>query len=425
MSTMRKIDIEERVSEVDENHDRFLKAANENKDTRAYRLTNIDMVRGLVILIMALDHVRDFMMMGGVQDPMAQPDIGIGLYLTRWITHLCAPTFIFLAGTSVGLMAARKTAKELSGFVFKRGVWLVIMELTVISTAWTFTPFGEEAVGGLTIIFLQVIWALGASMIVLSGALFLGPRVCLILGLAIVFGHNLIEPYWPTGAPFGDGTDPLWITFYSQNTVILGQFYVNTFYPLIPCAGLMLVGYGSAYIFQKPAAERNAYLINAGLIMLGAFIALRLAGIYGDPNPWQVQEYGFLATVFDFMNVSKYPASLLYILVTLGIMAIVCGHADKVKGKVKDVLVMFGRVPFAFYVAHIYLIHVLAMLLGMAQGHSFDDVFKFFPFYPEGYGIDLVGVYAGWIVVIALLYPFCKWVADVKRRRKDWWLSYL
>jgi hypothetical protein len=128
---------------------------------------------------------------------------------------------------------------------------------------------------------------------------------------------------------------------------------------------------------------------------------------------------------YNFMNVSKYPASLLYVLVTLGIMSIVCGYADRFTGKIKDALVMFGRVPFAFYVAHLYLIHAFAILLGIAQGYSFDDVFKFFPFYPEGYGINLVGIYIGWIITIALLYPFCKWVADVKRRRKDWWLSYL
>lgn len=425
MNTMRKIEVEDRVPVKDPGLDKFVEAANENTDKRSYRLTNIDIVRGLVILIMALDHVRDFMMTGGVQDPMAQPDIGIGLYMTRWITHLCAPTFIFLAGTSVGLMSGRKSAKELAGFVFKRGVWLVIMELTVISTAWTFTPFGEPAVGGLTIIILQIIWALGASMIILSGALFMGPRACLMLGLAIIVGHNLLDPFWPTGTAFGDGTDPFWIMLHAQNSVIFGQFYVNTFYPLIPCAGLMLVGFGSSFIFQKPAETRNAFLINAGLVMIGAFIALRLADIYGDPNPWQVQEYGVLATVFDFMNVSKYPASLLYLLVTLGIMSIVCGFADRLRGKVKDILVMFGRVPFAFYVAHLYLIHALAMLLGIAQGHPFDDVFKFFPFYPEGYGVDLVGVYAGWIITLALLYPFCKWVAEVKSRRKDWWLSYL
>lgn len=425
MNTLRKIDVEGKVPATEAQVEHFVKAANENVDRRAYRLTNIDMVRGLVILIMALDHVRDFMMIGGVHDPMAQPDIGIGLYMTRWITHLCAPTFIFLAGTSVGLMAVRKSARELAGFVFKRGVWLVIMELTIISTAWTFTPFGAEEVGGLTIVILQVIWALGASMIILSGALFLGPRACLVIGLAVVFGHNLLDPFWPTGAVFGDGSDPFWTTLHAQNTVIFGQFYVNTFYPLLPCAGLMLIGFGSASVFSKPAAERNAFLIKTGLVMLGAFLVIRLLGFYGDPNPWQVQEYGFLATVFDFMNVSKYPASLLYVLVTLGVMAIVCGCADRFTGKIKDILVMFGRVPFAFYVAHLYLIHALAMLLGIAQGHSFDSVFKFFPFYPEGYGVGLVGVYVGWIITIALLYPFCKWVADVKRRRKDWWLSYL
>ena len=425
MNTLRKIDVEGDFPATDAHVDRFVKAANENVDRRAYRLTNIDMVRGLVILIMALDHVRDFMMTGGVQDPMAQPDIGLGLYMTRWITHLCAPTFIFLAGTSVGLMASRKSATELSGFVFKRGVWLVIMELTIISTAWTFTPMGAEEIGGFTIVILQVIWALGASMIILSGALFLGPRACLAIGLAIIVGHNLLDPYWPTGAVFGAGTDAFWTTLHAQNTVIFGQFYVNTFYPLLPCAGLMLVGFGSASIFNKPASERNGFLVKAGFTMLAAFLVIRFQGFYGDPNPWQVQEYGILATVFDFMNVSKYPASLLYVLATLGVMSIVCGYADRFTGKIKDILVMFGRVPFAFYVAHLYLIHALAMLLGISQGHSFESVFKFFPFYPEGFGVGLVGVYVGWIVTLVLLYPFCKWVADVKRRRKDWWLSYL
>ncbi len=425
MNTLRKIDVEDKVPAPDAETKDFVKAANENVDKRSYRLTNIDMVRGLVVLIMALDHVRDFMMVGGVHDPMAQPDISVGLYLTRWITHLCAPVFIFLAGTSVGLMSDRKPAGKLAGFVLKRGIWLVAIEVTVISTAWTFTPFGEVAVGGMSIIILQVIWALGMSMVVLSGALFLGQRACLMIGLAIVLGHNLIDPILPAGTMFSDSSNPFWTALYSQSTLFLGPLYINAVYPLLPCIGIMLVGFGSSFIFKKPAEERNAFLIKTGMAFIAAFVLLRFSGIYGDPNPWQVQEYGVLATIFDFMNISKYPASLLYVLATLGVMSIVCGYADKVSGPVKNILVMFGRVPFAFYVAHLYLIHALSILLGMGQGFEFSQMVRFFEFYPEGYGISLAGVYMAWIVVIAMLYPFCKWVADVKRRRKDWWLSYL
>ncbi|MBT5186191.1 MAG: DUF1624 domain-containing protein [Kordiimonadaceae bacterium] len=423
MNMMNRVMVEERITAMNEG---VVEVPDFNyQDKRAYRLTNIDMLRGLVILIMALDHVRDFMMMGGVQDPMAQPDISAGLYFTRWITHFCAPVFIFLAGTSVGLMSARKSAKEIGGFVLKRGLWLIFMEVTLISTAWTFTPFGEAAVGGSTIIVLQVIWALGVSMIVLAGAQFMGPRACLILGAAIILGHNLLDPIWPNLAMFGAGTDAFWTTIHSQNSLFIDQYYVNTVYPALPCIGIMLLGYGTTFIFQKSPKQRDAFLIKTGLVFLAAFVTIRFLDIYGDPNPWQVQEYGALATFFDFMNVSKYPASLLYILATLGVMALVCSQADKLKGWLKDTLVMFGRVPFAFYVLHLYLIHAMAVLLGMGQGFEFNQMMHFFPFYPEGYGVGLVEVYVGWVLVIAILYPFCKWVAKIKSTRKDWWLSYV
>ena len=402
-----------------------LYAANENVDKRSYRLTNIDIVRGLVVLIMALDHVRDYMMVGGVQDPIAQPDISLGLYITRWITNFCAPVFIFLAGTSVGLMTDRRSKNEISAFVFKRGLWLILMEITIVATAWTFTPLGEAAIGGLTIVPLQVIWALGASMIFLAGAQFFGPKVCLVLGAAIISYHNLLDGIWPVATLFGEGTDAFWTTLHSQNTVIFGQFYINTVYPLLPCVGIMLLGYGSSSIFKKAPKERNTLLLKIGLIFVAAFFAIRFPGGYGDPNPWQVQDYGLQATIFDFMNVSKYPASFLYILSTLGVMSIVCSFADKLKGPIKNVLVMFGRVPFAFYIAHLYLIHALSVGLGMLQGFEFNQMMHFFPLYPKGYGVGLLEVYLIWGLVIAILYPFCKWVAEIKRTRKDWWLSYL
>lgn len=382
------------------------------------------MLRGLVIIIMALDHVRDFFLVGGVEYPMADPDVSVGLYITRWITHFCAPVFIFLAGTSVGLMAERKPAKDIGTFVFKRGLWLVFVEVVIISTAWTFAPFGEAELGGLSLIVLQVIWAIGVSMMILAGAQFLGPRICLLLGVAIVAGHNLLDPIWPVGAAL-EGNDIFWTFLHSQGTMVLGPFFVEVVYPLLPCTGIMLLGYGTSFLFNKPAVARDTLLIRIGVSFISIFVLLRFLGIYGDPNPWEIHSTGLLSTFFDFMNVSKYPLSLLYFLATIGPMAIICAHADKVNGWLKETLVMFGRAPFAFYVAHFYLIHLLSVFFGMAQGFEVNQLMHIFIFYPEGYGTGLLGVYLIWGVVVAMLYPFCKWMAKVKATRKNWWLSYL
>ncbi len=394
------------------------------KDARSYRLTNIDMLRGLVIIIMALDHVRDFFYAGGIQDPMAQPDISVGIYLTRWVTHFCAPVFIFLAGTSVGLMADRKSTAEIGAFVFKRGIWLLIVEFFIISNAYTFTPFGEPALGGLIPVTLQVIWALAISMIVLAGVQFLGARFCMITGALIMLGHNLLDNVIPRVGM----TDPIgevWHILFAQGAIVTETHFMVGAYPLLAWVGLMMFGYGTAYIFKKPAEERDKILLKSGLIMIAAFIVIRFLDVYGDPNPWQVQELGLLATIFDFMNVSKYPPSLSFLLATMGPMAIVCAYADKWQGKVKDILVMFGRVPFMFYVAHFYLIHALSVVAGVMQGFEAHQFIHFFIFYPEGYGISLLGVYGVWVLVCVMLYPLCKWFADLKSRRRDWWLSYL
>ena len=395
------------------------------QDARSYRLSNIDMLRGLVIVIMAIDHVRDFFMLAGVQDPMAQPDIPTSVYLTRWVTHFCAPVFVFLAGTSAGLMAARKSRHELAAFLCKRGVWLIFVEVFIISTAWTFSPFdGVPELGGSTLVILQVIWAIGASMIVLAGCQYLGTRICLIIGVAIVFGHNCLDGIWPAGQLLG-GTDPFWYSLHSWSSTVIGPVFVATAYPLLPWIGVMLLGYATAFIFEKPATERDLVLLKAGIAMIVAFAVIRATGLYGDPNPWQLQEAGALATSFDFMNLSKYPPSLLFLLATLGPMAIVCAYADKMNGWLKDALVMFGRVPFVFYVAHWYLIRLLSFALAKYQGYETQEMMVFFFFFPQGYGVSLGWVYVIWLLVLAILYPFCKWMAEVKSRRKDWWLSYL
>ena len=395
---------------------------------RSYRLTAIDMVRGLVIVVMAIDHVRDYFLAGTETDPMANPNVSVAIFATRWITHFCAPVFVLLAGTSAGLMVARKSHGELARFLFTRGVWLILVEILVIANAWTFAPFGIAEVGGLTWVSMQVIWAIGGSMVVLSGLQYLGRNACLALGAAVVAGHNLLDPVWPASQLL-DRNWPIWVALHSTMTLPAGPFLFVFRYPLLPWIGVMTLGFGLSGIFELPPARRNAILLRAGAGLTLGFLLLRWSGIYGDPNPWQVQPGGVTATVIDFLNVTKYPPSLLFLLMTLGPAAMLCAMADRISGGVpgviKDALVMFGRVPFAFYVAHLYLIHLLSVLLGVTQGFSPGQMMTHTRFYPRGFGIGLPETFLVWALVVALLYPLCRWVADVKARRRDWWLSYL
>ena len=271
---------------------------------RAYRLASIDMLRGLAIVIMAIDHVRDYFLLGGELDPAANSDIGAAIFFTRWITHFCAPVFVFLAGTSAGLMTARRSRSALGAFLFTRGIWLICVEWLVVATAWSFAPWGIEQLGGLVGVPMQVIWAIGASMVVLAGAQFLGPRACLVVGSAILVGHNLLDPLWPaTSGPF-DAGHPLWAALHAQMAIAIGPFLFAFVYPLLPWTGVMLLGYGTARLFQEPVERRNAWLLAWGLAATAAFVLLRQVGVYGDPNPWQAQD-GTVRTLIDFLNVTK------------------------------------------------------------------------------------------------------------------------
>ena len=391
---------------------------------RAYRLESIDMLRGLVIVIMAIDHVRDYFNFGGEADPMANPNIGAALFFTRWITHFCAPVFVFLAGTSAGLMTSRKTRSELAAFLLKRGVWLIFVECVIVATAWSFAPWGLEQLGGRTGVVMQVIWAIGASMIVLAGAQALGMRICLIVGGAILVGHNLLDPIWPATNGVFDTTDPAWVALHAQMGIVIGPLFFAIAYPLLPWIGVMLLGYGTAYLFQEPPQKRDARLLAYGAAATAAFLVLRGIAVYGEPNPWQVQN-GAISTLIDFLNVTKYPPSLLFLLMTLGPSAMLCAFADRLPETFTRPLIVFGRAPFAFYVAHLYLIHSLAVAFGVVQGFDAGDFFTYSFFFPEGYGVGLPGTYAAWLLVVAMLYPLCKWVGAVKDRRRAWWLSYL
>lgn len=393
-------------------------------DRRGYRLTSIDMLRGLAIAIMALDHVRDFFMAGSVQDPMASTDIDPLLFLTRWVTHVCAPVFVLLAGTSAGLMTARKSPSELGAFLLKRGLWLILIEWFVISTAFTFAPLGTPQLHGLVLVPMQVIWAIGASMVVLAAAQFLGRRACLAIGAAVVLAHNLLDSAWPVSHMFDQGL-PLWVLLHAQTARAAGPFLFVFAYPLLPWIGVMLLGFGAAGVFELPPARRDALLLRIGLALTAAFVLVRGLDVYGEPHSWHVQPQGAAATVMSFLNTTKYPPSLCFLLMTLGPAAILCAYSERMRGWFKDVLVIFGRVPFAFYVAHFYLIHALSVGLAVLQGYAARDFLTIFFYYPKGYGIGLGGVYLVWLLVLALLYPFCRSIAALKARRTDWWLSYL
>lgn len=393
-------------------------------DRRVYRLTSIDMLRGLALVIMALDHVRDFTMAGSVQDPMASPDISPTLFFTRWITHFCAPVFVLLAGTSAGLMTRRKSPSELGSFLLKRGLWLILVEWFVISTAFTFAPLGLAPLHGLVLVPMGVIWAIGASMVALAGAQFLGRNACFWIGAAILLGHNLLDPVWPAGSLFSQGL-PLWALLHAQLSRVAGPFMFLFAYPLLPWIGVMLLGFGAAGAFELSPGRRDGLLLRVGLALTAAFVVLRAFDLYGDPRHWQVQPHGAVATVLSFLNTTKYPPSLAFLLMTLGPAAILCAYADRLQGWWKDALVTFGRVPFAFYVLHLYLIHALSLVLGRLQGFPARDFLAIFSFYPKGYGVGLGLVYLLWTGVIAVLYPVCRSVAAVKARRSDWWLSYL
>jgi uncharacterized membrane protein len=321
-------------------------------------------------------------------------------------------------------MAARKTPAELGRFLLTRGLWLIGIEVFVVATAWSFAPRGIEEVGGLVVVPMQVIWAIGASMVVLAAVQFLGQRASLVIGGLILLSHNLLDLVWPTTGGLFDTSSPAWVVLQAQSGVVVGPFHLAFVYPILPWIGVILTGFGAASLFRDSPEKRDARLFRWGAALTGAFLLLRGIGLYGDPNAWEVHP-GVIATLIDFLNVTKYPPSLLFLLMTLGPAAILCSYADRIPRWVTAPLIVFGRAPFAFYVAHLYFVHALAVGFGAFQGFDPRQFFTFSFFFPEGYGVGLPGVYLVWVLVIPALYPLCRWVASVKRRRKDWWLSYL
>lgn len=392
-------------------------------DARGYRMHSIDLVRGIAIVVMALDHTRDFYSNThlNIFDPSQVP---LALFLTRWVTHFCAPAFVFLAGVSAGLMAVRRPARELSLFLLKRGAWLVLIEMTLITLAWSFGGFGGSQAPPGPVFIMQVIWAIGASMIVLAGLIWLPARVLLPLGLAIIAGHNLLDGVWPAST-FPQSTAPFWHVLHNQGVVAAGGGLYFFAYPLLAWVGVMTTGFGAARLFTVPDTDRRRQLLLAGSAMVVTFLVLRVFNGHGEPNGWAPVTGNWQATLIDFLNVSKYPPSFQYLLMTLGPAFLLLAFADDWRGRLGNVLVTFGRVPFLFYVAHLYLLHAGAVALGIAQGFQPAQFLVDFSSFPAGYGVALPQVYLVWLGAVTLLYIPCAWFAGIKKRRRDWWLSYL
>jgi uncharacterized membrane protein len=374
------------------------------------RLDHVDLLRGLVMVIMVLDHVRDYLTNAHF-DPTDLIRTDLALFGTRWITHFCAPIFIFLAGASAWIAGTRRTRAELTRLLLTRGLWLILLEFTVISFGWYFST--RWTVGGRA----QVIWAIGASMVVLAGLIHLPRPGIAGFGLLLVLGHNLLDGITPESL---GALAPLWHVLHVPGELGLASLR----YPLVPWVGVMALGYVAGPTVFSRDVEASRRLVWVGGFLVLAFVGLRLLNRYGDPSARLLD--GDPATILmSFLNTTKYPPSLLYLLMTLGPGLIALAVFHGAKGRLAGVLVTFGRVPFLFYVAHLYLVHSIAVAVGVAQGFPTSAMLTYFRDLPKAYGVGLPVVYLVWLSVVAALYPVCRRYATHKARSRAWWLSYL
>ncbi len=394
-------------------------------DPRARR-TGLDALRGLVMVIMALDHVRDFIhhdaMLRQPEDLATTTPL---LFFTRWVTHLVAPTFSLAAGIGAYLWWRRgRTRGELSRFLATRGLWLVVLEVTVMRLAYNFTPSLQYP------LLLLVLWVLGLSMLVLAALVWLPPRALAVLSLAVIALHNLLDGI--RAADLGAAA-PLWNFLHQPGAFPVGGLLVIIGYPLIPWAFVMALGFVAGTLYEWPAAERERHLVRVGLAMIAAFVVLRALNLYGDPAPWSRQDSAVF-TLLSFLKTTKYPPSLLFLLMTLGPACLLLAAFERARLAPGHPLVIFGRVPLFYFVVHFALAHLAAVLLGLARYGSAAWGWAFLPLptmggpadrFPPDVGWPLGVAYLVWAGVVVALYPLCRWFAGVKARRRDWWLSYL
>jgi uncharacterized membrane protein len=383
------------------------------------RIESINLLKGLVMVIMALDHVRDFFHYSAfIFDPSDPAQSTYPIFFTRFITHFCAPAFSFLAGTSAFMVGKRKTKTELSKFLLKRGLWLIFIEMTIVNFAWYFDIYFRSPE-------FLVIWCLGISMIVLAGLIHLPLKTILLFSCLLIFGHNLLDSIHFDGNFF-------WAILHEQSVFKISEsytFYLD--YPMLPWVGVMALGYyfGSFYNKSFDPAKRKKVFNIIGISAIVIFLVLRWTNIYGEPIPFK--HFGTVQKdLMSFLQVSKYPPSLLFLLATLGGTFLFLANAEKLKGRIVDFFCVFGRVPFFYYILHLYLIHFAALLLAQMTGFGWEamiltDWMTEIPAL-KGFGFNLFIVYLIWIGVVLLLYPLCKKFDTYKQAHKEkWWLSYL
>jgi uncharacterized membrane protein len=381
--------------------------------TKPQRIDSLDLLRGLVMIVMALDHTRDYFS-NAAFDPTDLGKTNTALFLTRLVTHFCAPTFVLLAGISAFLYGNKRTdRKDLSWFLFSRGVWLILLELTLVHWGWSFDVSGHSFTG-------QVMWAIGVSMIVLAALVWLPTPAILVFGLTMIAGHNLLDGIQPHRR---EAQSVLWKILHTGGPIEFAPdhtFFV--LYPVVPWIGIMAAGYALGTVYLWTPSRRRQFLLRLGAGLLMAFLLVRGLNVYGDPHRWTVQPSP-LFTLFSFVNCQKYPPSLDYILMTLGPACLALAVLEQAKGKFASIAVIYGRVPLFYYLLHVPLIHALAIVFAAIQYGKAAALFT--PANPAP-GYPLFVVYLVWIAIVASLYLPCRWFAGVKARHRDKpWLSYL
>jgi uncharacterized membrane protein len=392
----------------------------------APRIQSVDALRGAIMMLMAIDHIRDFVARSAQQFlPTDLTRTTPAIFLTRWITHFCAPVFMLTAGLGAYLWMTRghHSKSELSRLLISRGIWLIVLEVTILrlillsQVSYTANP-----------VLLIILWAIGISMIALAGLIYLPMRVIAAVSIAIIALHNLLDPVSPDR--FGRAAW-IWDILHQQNAFAFHGITFATAYPVLPWIGVVAGGYCLGTVFEWDAHRRRSFLVRMGLALAAAFVVVRAVNIYGDPQPWSHQASPVF-TVLSFLNVTKYPPSLDFLLMTLGPALVVMAWLENFPFHFTNPLIVFGRVPFFYYGAHLLLAHLIAigmnfvrygaklfLLIAPPSMGSSNELF------PVDYGFPLWTVYAVWVVVLLLLYPACLWFARLKQHRHNWWLTYL
>jgi uncharacterized membrane protein len=385
------------------------------KVVQRVRIESIDVVRGVIMILMALDHTRDFFGNSGL-NPTDPATTTVSLFFTRWITHFCAPVFFLLTGTGAYLSLRKKSKSELSRFLFTRGLWLIFLELAISRClGWQFN-FDYH------VVFIIVLWALGWAMIVLSALVYLPAWTVAAFGVVMIATHNLFDSV--------QSSNWLWTILHSPNFLVNTPTHsVFVGYPLVPWIGVTAAGYGLGQIYSWPAERRRAFLLRLGLGLSAGFVILRAINLYGDPQRWATQRSAAF-TVLSFLNTTKYPPSLLYLLMTLGPAMLFLWAVDAGTPRWLRPALIIGKVPMFYYLLHVPLIHLIAIAVCYARYGQVHWMFESptmgqFPVtQPPGWGYSLPIVYLVWATVVVTLYPLCRWFAGLKQRRSDAWLSY-